>query len=73
MNGLVLDTSHPFCGAGLKMRVCAYCEKAIPTTEDPCHFCGRLQPADDIDKLWGTSNVACEFPDEIFGYFIRRS
>ncbi len=28
------------------MRICPYCQNSIPNDEDPCHHCGRLEPAE---------------------------
>ena len=29
-----------------KTRQCPYCSNIIPAAEDPCHYCGHLEPAD---------------------------
>jgi hypothetical protein len=30
-----------------RTRQCPYCSNIIPATEDPCHHCGHLEPADE--------------------------
>jgi len=40
------DTCCWYCDADLReSRICPYCRHAIPAQEDPCHICGRLEPA----------------------------
>jgi hypothetical protein len=34
-----------------KTRVCPYCDKRIPASEDPCQHCGHLEPAEIAPKV----------------------
>ncbi len=36
----------PSSKAQQHIRVCPYCENIIPAEEDPCHYCGHLEPAE---------------------------
>ncbi len=36
-----------YCELDLRnSRICPHCRYAIPSDEDPCHICGRLEPVE---------------------------
>ncbi len=51
----------------IRKRVCPYCLKSIPIQEDPCHYCGRLEPAARVPKL---SQQASNCMEVVFLIFV---
>jgi len=53
-------------------RQCPYCFNIIPATEDPCHYCGHLEPADGATlKEIGRKETRKKLIDILLDLFYR--
>ncbi len=48
------------------MKICPYCLQSIPNDEDPCHYCGHLEPGTPPTKPFPRAGNCVEITFLIF-------